>query len=186
MAQKSAEKWKNKKWFNVYSPKLFGENVIGEIPADDEKLVGGRMIKVNLSWLTNKPEHSFFVVGLRVTKASGSSANTELGFLEETYGYVHSLVRRHTSVVYITKQLKDREGKEFVLKAMVVTRNKIATTKKTAMRKALDDFFAEYASKVTLEEFIKAALDNSFQADGVNAIKNIAQISKFEARKIVV
>ena len=48
MAQKSAEKWKMKKWLEVYSPKVFGETSIGEIPADEEEKALGRIIEVNM------------------------------------------------------------------------------------------------------------------------------------------
>src|SRR5271155_4863060 len=107
MAQKSAEKWKSKLWFNVYPPKMLGEAAIGEIPADDEKNVIGRVMKVSMSWITHKPEHSFMVVGLRVINVNGNSAHTDLKFIEQTYSYIHSLVKRHSSAVYTVDKLTD-------------------------------------------------------------------------------
>ena len=106
--QKSAEKWKSKVWFNVYPPKLLGESAIGEIPANDEKAVMGRMIKVSMSWITHKPEHSFMVVGLRVNNINGNRANTELDSLELTFSYTHSLVKRRSSVIYTVDNVKDK------------------------------------------------------------------------------
>jgi small subunit ribosomal protein S3Ae len=184
MASKSGEKWKSKVWFNVYPPKLLGESAIGEIPANDEKGVMGRLIKVSMSWITHKPEHSFMLVGLRVKSVSGNSANTELDYIEQTYSYIHSLIRRHSSAIYTVDSLTDKSGRNFVLKLLAVTSGKIRTPKKTAIRKSLGDFTKEFSSSHTVEEFLNAMLDNSFQSEAIRRVTNIAHVSKLELKRI--
>ncbi len=181
---KSADKWKSKMWFNIYPPKLLGEAAIGEIPANDEKAMMGRMIKVSMSWITHKPEHSFMLVGLRVNKVNGSNANTDLNYIEQTFSYIHSLVRRHSSAIYTVDSLKDKEGKGFVLKLIAVTANKIRTPKKTAIRKAIGSFAKEFSSSHTVDEFLSAMLDGSFQSEIARRTANIALISKLELKRI--
>lgn len=184
MAQKSAEKWKSKMWFNVYPPKLLGESPIGEIPADDEKGVVGRVMKVSMAWITHRAEHSFMIVGLRVVKVSGNSASTDLKFVEQTYSYIHSLVRRHSSAIYTVDKLKDKNGRGFVLKLLAVTTTKIRTPKKTAIRKAVGAYANEFASTHTVDEVLSSLLDNSFRGEIVKRVTNIAPLSKFELKKI--
>ncbi len=178
------DKWKSKKWFNIYAPKILGGEVIGEMPANSEKDGIGRVIKVSLSWLTKNPSHSFMTVGLRVKNIDGNSAQTELDYLEQTYSYTHSLVRRYNSAIYTVDMLKDKEGKEIALKLLVVTRNKTASPKKTAIRKSLSEFSKTYIASKSSDEFIKSVIDGSFQTDAIGRIKNIAPISKLEVKKI--
>ncbi len=184
MAQKSSDKWKSKMWFNVYPPKIFGESAIGEIPANDEKGIAGRLIKVSMSWITHKPEHSFMLIGLRVFKVNGNNANTELDYIEQTYSYIHSLVRRHSSVIYTVDSLNDKNGRNYSLKMIIVTSNKIRTPKKAAIRKAIAQYEREFSSAHTFDETVNALLDNSFQSGAVKYISNIASISKFELKKL--
>lgn len=185
-AQKSAEKWKSKVWFNVYPPKLLGEAAIGEIPANDEKGIMGRLIKVSMSWITHRPEHSFMLVGLRVNKVNGNSANTDLDYIEQTYSYIHSLVRRHSSAIYTVDDLADKNGKKFTLKLLAVTGSKIRTPKKTAIRKAIEAFNQEFAAAHSTDELLNAMLDGSFQSEIIRRTANIARISKLELKKIQV
>ncbi len=181
---KGAEKWKSKKWFNVYPPELLGSNVIGEMPADDDSRMMGRIIKSSMSWITNKMEHSFMVVGLKVIEVNGNAAHTELRYLEQTYSYLHSLVKRHSSAIYTVDNLKDSKGRPMILKLLVVTRNKITLPKRKAIRKELTALVTGYASGRDSDAMIKEVIDGSFQGECVKKISNIAEISKLEIKRL--
>ncbi len=182
--QKSVEKWRDKKWFNVHAPKLLGESIIGEIPALDEKSVLGRMIKVSLSWITQNPAHSFMSVGLRVASVDGNAAHTELNYLEQTYSYMHSQIRRESSAIYTIDKLLDKDGKTVVLKFVTITRNKVTTPKKAAIRRVLLDFERKYVSAKSTEEIVKLMIEGKFQADAIGVMRKIAPIGKMELKKI--
>ena len=182
--QTTVEKWKSKQWFNVYTPKLFGEKVIGEIPAGDEKAVVGRVIKVSLAWITQRPEHSYILIGLKITGSDGNAAHTELSYVEQTYSYIHSLVRRQSSAIYTVDRLKDSTGKGFTLKLLVLTRGKIATPKKTAIRSTISGFVSAYASKLALDDFIREIMDGKFQDEGRKELKNIASVGRLELKRL--
>jgi small subunit ribosomal protein S3Ae len=185
MAQvKAAEKWKQKKWFNLYAPKIFDEAVIGEVPGNDEKNLIGRVIKVNMSWITHKPDHSFITVALRVINVNGDAAHTDIAYIEETYSYLHSLVKRRQSAIYTVDKLRGKDGKDFILKLLVMTRNKIETPKKTGIRHAITAFANEYASSMTIEEFVNSLISNKFQSDAAGRVGNIAQVGRLELKRI--
>ncbi|MDE1869576.1 MAG: hypothetical protein KGH71_01145 [Candidatus Micrarchaeota archaeon] len=181
---KSIEKWKTKQWFNVHTPKILGESIIGEIPAQDEKVVLGRIIKVSLSWVTKNPAHSFMTTGLKVISANGDAAQTELDNLELIYSYTHSLVRRGQSVIYTISKMQDKNGKPVVLKLIGISRYKINTPKKAGIRKALIGYAKEYLTAKSTEEFVKAVIDGSFQIEAMKKANAIAPIAKLEVKKI--
>jgi small subunit ribosomal protein S3Ae len=181
---KTVDKWKTKQWFDVYPPKGISGEIIGSIPSSDEKNVLGRIIKVNLSWITNNPNHSFITVGLKVDNVSGNSANTDIDYLFQQYSYLHSFVKRRGDAVYTYDRVKDKEGKQVVLKLLITTRSKIARRAKTDLRKAVTDFVSSYVSGMTKEEFIKAIIASSFQQEGVKKIAPIAPVTKFEIKKV--
>ncbi|HVA83198.1 MAG TPA: hypothetical protein VNF06_03480 [Candidatus Aquilonibacter sp.] len=181
---KSIEKWKTKQWFNVHTPKILGDSIIGEIPAQDEKAVLGRVIKVSLSWITKNPAHSFMTIGLRVISANGDAAQTEIHYLEQVYSYTHSLVRRGSSAVYTVSKLKDKEGKPVVLKLIGISRYKINTPKKHGIRRELAKFTTEYVGSKSVEEFVKAVIEGGFQVEAMKVANRIAPMGKLEVKKI--
>ena len=183
-SQKSVEKWKSKKWFNIYTPKLLGDKIIGEMPALDEKAVIGRLIKVSLSWVTQNPSHSFMNVGLRVGSAEGNAAHTNIDFLESNYSYLHSLVRRHSAAIYTFDSLADKNGKPFVMKLLVVTSSKVESPKKTGIRKTLSEFLKAKAASVSIEELLGEVMEGKLQAECTSKIAKIARIGKLEVRKL--
>lgn len=183
-ATKGMEKWKEKQWFNIYPPEILGNNIIGEMPADDEKGVIGRIIKSSMSWITNRMEHSFMVVGLKVTHVNGNAAHTQIKYIEETYSYLHSLVRRHSSVIYTVDRLKDSKGKPVTLKLLIVTNNKITTPKRKAIRKGISELTKRYAGARESGELVKDIIDGKFQGECTKEVADIAEVSKLEIKKI--
>ncbi|MGI0141785.1 MAG: hypothetical protein ACREBF_04020 [Candidatus Micrarchaeales archaeon] len=181
---KAIEKWKTKVWFNVHTPKILGDSIIGEIPAQDEKSVIGRVIKVSLSWITKNPQHSFMTIGLRVISANGEAAQTEINYLEQVYSYTHSLVRRGSSAVYTISSLKDKDGKSVVLKLIGISRYKINTPKKQGIRRELSLFTTQYVNSLSTEAFVKAVIDGGFQMEAMKVVNRIAPMAKLEVKKI--
>lgn len=181
---KTVDKWKTKQWFDVYPPKGIATEIIGSIPSSDEKNVIGRVIKVNLSWVTNNPNHSFITVGLKVNNVSGNAANTDIDYLAQQYSYLHSFVKRRGDAVYTYDKVKDKEGKGVILKLLVTTRSKIARRAKTDLRRAISGFVREYVSALNKEEFLKAIIASSFQQEGMKRIAAIAPVAKFEIKKV--
>ena len=182
--QKGAEKWKTKQWFDVYAPKAISTEVIGSIPAADEKSVTGRIMKVSLNWITHNPNHAFATVGLKITNANGSVANTEVDYLAQQYSYLHSLVKRRADAVYTYDIVKDKEGNQITLKLLVTTRIKIAQRLKSAIRMAVHTFVVEYVSRMTREDFLKALVSNDLQSEGTKKFGAIAPVAKVEIRKV--
>ncbi len=182
--QKSQDKWKNKTWFNVFTPKVLGEGVIGEIPAGDPKGVEGRVIKVGLNWVTKNPAHGFLNVGLRVSGVDGNSARTELKYIENNPSYLHSFIRRYSTAVYTVDKTTDKDGKTLVLKMVIVAVGRIAESKRKGIRKAVSEFAKEHVSKIASDELVNEIVNGGFQAEGRKRMEDITEISKFELKRI--
>ena len=178
------EKWKAKLWFDVYAPKAVSTEVIGSVPANDEKGIMGRVIAVSLSWITHNPNHSFMMIGMRVNNVSGGNANTDVVYLEQQYSYLHSLVKRRADAIYTHDKALDKEGKEFTVKLLVTTKVGVARKSVTAVRKGVSKFVKEYLAKTTKEDFIKAIIGGEFQAAGMKSLTETAQIAKLEIKRV--
>ncbi len=181
---KGIESWKAKKWFNIQAPEILGSNTIGEMPATEDKNALGRMIKVSMSWITNNPSHSFMTLGLKVTDVNGNAAHTQLKYLEQTYSYTHSLVRRYASTLYTIDRLKDKAGNTVALKLILTTTRRITTKKRMALRKELSAFVKEYMKDRDSSQLVKDVIDGNLQKEAMNRVHKIASINRLEVKKI--
>ncbi len=181
---KGMEKWKEKKWMNIYSPEILGNNTIGEMPANEEKDAIGRMIKVNMSWITNNPMHSFTVVGLKVNEVSGNAAHTQLKYLEQTFSYLHSMVKRHGSVIYTIDKLNDKDGKSIVIKLLLTMDTRLTTKKRMAIRKEMTEFLKGYVNSNESKTIVKDIIEGSLQKEGMKRIQDITAVSKLEIKRL--
>ncbi len=181
---KGLENWKAKKWLNIYTPELFGKNTIGEMPINDEKNAPGRMIKVSMSWITNNPMHSFMVVGLKINSVNGNAAHTQLKYLEQTFSYLHSFVKRHGSVIYTIDKLTDKNNSGIIIKLIATTNTRITTKKRMAIRKELSNFLKEHVQSTDKETVIKEMVDGSIQKEAIKKVSNITPLTRLEIKRV--
>jgi len=184
LALQKTDTWRLKKWFTVYAPKVFNEVQIGEMPASDEKSALNRTIKVPLSTLTKNPAHAYSNVFLKVSDVNGDAAHTNILRIEQSHGYIRSLVRRYRGVADSVVSTTTKEGKGVVFKIIVITRNRVAHSKTTGIRKELTEYVRAYAKENELNALINAVIEGKLQAEITARIKKIALISKVEVKKL--
>jgi small subunit ribosomal protein S3Ae len=182
--QKGIEKWKNKKWFTVYAPKVFENKAFGEIPANDEKALIGRNIKATLNVFTGNPEHSYTNVIFKILEAKGNAANTKMERMELPYSYTKSLAKKFKSVFGLRVVATTKDNTKMVIKLLVITSRRTATAKIKGMRKQLEQFTQKYFTGGTMEEGVKSIADKRFQSDAAALLSDISRVSNIEIKKL--
>ena len=186
MAQAAADKWKMKKWFTVYAPKIFNEAQVCEIPGNDDNAVIGRNIKVGLNTLTNNQTHAYTNATLKVMSVNGEAAHTKLVMLEELYSYVRSLVRRYKSVATLVKPVMTKDNVPMVAKMLVVTHGRVAHSKINGLRAETSEFVSSFFSANDADSAIGAILEGKMQSELASKLRHITPVSKVEVRKLEV
>jgi len=182
--QRGIDKWKTKRWFTVYAPKIFNEEKICEMPAADEKAAMNRKIKVSLDQLTHNPQHAASNVVLKIVDVNGDAAHTRLVMIEQVYSYIRSLVRRYRSVASAVIPISSKDNVKMTVKIIAITRERVTTSRLKAIRKSLFDFITSYSKENDSAAIVSSLIDGSLQA-GVGAkVSNITPINKIEIRKL--
>ncbi len=184
--QKGADKWKQKKWFVVQAPKSFEGKTICEIPANDEKSVYARNIRVALSQLTGDPGHAFANVTLKVSGVSGNTVQTQITDIQQLNSYLRSLVRRGRSVADCVLPLKTGDGTEVVLKMIAITGGRTAHSNIKILRKAMGEFLTPYVREREFDQLVKLIIDGRMQAELGAKLQRIVQIYKVEVKRMEV
>jgi small subunit ribosomal protein S3Ae len=155
-AKKKVSRIKTKKkiWFKIITPKLFGNKEIGETYLPNVEKAVGRVMQVNLRNLTGNVKDQNAYVEFQISKAEGSTLRTETIGFRLTPQYVKRAVRKNTARMDDYFTLKTKDGKELVLKTLMVSRGRLQRSVKTSLRKQLGELLKEEVSKNTLDSLM--------------------------------
>ena len=87
-------KVKKKNFVKIVAPKQFNEQIIGETPVSDARLLIGRKMKINLMSLTNDPKKQNIQVKFNMANLKGDSVGTEIVGYTLVPAFVKRLVRK--------------------------------------------------------------------------------------------
>ena len=182
---RTVDKWKNKKWFKVFSSKLFGEREIASIVGIEPEGLAGRTIEVNARDLVRDIRSGQFYLKFKISGVQGLNASTFLASHDVQPGYLRRLVRRRSSKIEIVQTLMSRDNESFKIKAACISVFKLDRSKRSAIQKMIEENISELAKKYAYENFIKESLFGNVLEDAVKKIKKIAPVKKLEIVKSV-
>ncbi len=182
--QRTVDKWKMKRWFTVHAPKSFNEERICEMPADDEKQIAGRKLKVSMEQLTHNPQNSFSNVVVRITDVNGDAAHTKLMSIEQPYSYIRSLIRRYRSVASIVVPVTTNDGTKATLKIVAITRARTTHTRLKGIRKEIEEFVRAYSKENSSDALVAAVIEGRLQGEMTAKVSHITQINKIEVKRL--
>ena len=70
------DKWRGKSWYMVVAPSFFGNIELGSIPAQDEKMMIGRVVEATLYDITGDFSHHYLKMFFQINEVDGKSAKT--------------------------------------------------------------------------------------------------------------
>lgn len=177
------DKWKLKKWYNIISPKIFGEVSLGYTPAFDASYTIGRKVETTLYDLTGDFSLVYIHLYFKVTKADADKLFTTFYGHELSRDYVRSLVRRKSSKINSIVDVTTKDGYKIRVKGLALTTYRIHRDQRSAIRKIMNDMMSKSAEAHTFDEFIQEMVFGKLASDMFNEAKKIAPLRKVEVEK---
>lgn len=181
--KKSGDKWKKKKWYKIYAPKIFKEALLGETPAEKDSQVIGRVVEIPLSEIAGQKKPTSTVVQLRINRVASGRAETELIGCRVDSGYLKRITRRRKSRVDVITDVETADNKKMRITASTLCSTKIERRKETSIRKATIEVIANEAKKQNYEEFMQNILFGNIAQNVMNKVKSIAPTQRVEIVK---
>lgn len=182
-ARKTVDKWKRKKWFTVRASKIFDSKELGEIPAEKEKNLINRTMKITLDNFTGKRMNRDIEVVFKTDSVEGQNIKTRISAFSTNKGLLGRLVRRRSSKVNLVKKIPV-EGGDARITVSVLTGRKATVSQKTGIRKIIDLEINELRKK-PFEEIVKELLLGSFSDTLFKKSKKICIIKKVIPEKAI-
>jgi small subunit ribosomal protein S3Ae len=174
---------KGKTWYRILAPKSFNEVQLGESIAEEPETLVGRIVKANYSELARDITKQHLTCLLRIYEVKEGAAHTELIGYSLSKPFVQRVVRRRTSKIeeIIDTRLKDKNVR---IKCTAITSFKTNTSKRTALRKAINAETRKAIVGFDLDNLIIALASGKLQHEINRKIRVIFPVRFFEIRKV--
>ncbi|MCE4627695.1 MAG: 30S ribosomal protein S3ae [Desulfurococcales archaeon] len=185
--RRAGDTWRQKKWYTVLAPPVFGEIPLGTTPADDPDKLIGRVMETTLFDITGDFAHVHIKLYFQIIKVDGDKAITRFKGHELLRDYMRSLTRRKSSKITGIFDVWTKDGYGLRVTAVVFTRYRCNTSHKKLIRKRMKEVIEKRAAESTLDEFIQAMVfsdqEGSLALEIEQAARKIYAVRKVEIAK---
>lgn len=181
--RKSIDKWKQKKWYTLVVPEVFGNVELKETLADDPNKLIGRKVKMTLADIINDWSKQNIKLFFKIDRVEGDKAYTRFDSHELTKDYLRSLVRRRTSMIYGNFVVTTADGYKVRVKPYAFTLKRIQTTKKEKIRAIMKEITENTAKKLEFNQFIQAVVLGKLASDIYKEARLISPLRRVEIGK---
>lgn len=182
-ARRSKDRWKAKKWFNIYAPPMFSGALIGEALAEEPDLLIGRVPEVTMQELTGDFSQMHVKLRFKINEIQGNDAHTVFVGHDLTSDYVRRQTRRKHSKMDIVSGVVTRDGWEVIVKLLAISDLRIKSSQQTAIRTHLAAAARDVAGGQTLIELTKTVVSGDLSKELSRRIKGIYPVKRIEVRR---
>ena len=179
------DKWREKRWVTVLAPDSFNNVPIAYVPITDDESAKGRVIEVTLfDILKGDPSQHQFKIYFQIDKVVGDKATTIFKRYEYAKEFLRSLVRRGSSKITFSLDVKTKDGYIFRIKIIALTHRPLNTSRKHALRLIAKDVMEKTISQMTIDQFVQATCYGKVNSDIMAAAKKVIRMRHVGLEKV--
>ena len=141
-------------WYRVLGPKLFGQMELGETYLASPEEAMGRSLKIHLKDLTGNVKDQNAYVKFTIDELEGTTLKASVSGYELTATSVKRMVRKNTNRLDDYLVFKTKDGKNVILKTLLITQSKAQRSVQKQLRHKMKVFLAEEVKNNTFETVI--------------------------------
>mgnify|MGYP002629070323 FL=1 len=179
------DKWREKRWVQAYAPDSFNNVPIAYIPITDDENAIGRVLEVTLyDILKGDPSQHQFKIYFQVNSIEGDKATTIFKRYEYSKEFLRSLVRRGSSKVNFSIDVKTKDGYIFRIKLLALTHRQLNTSRQHALRLIAQDVIRKTIPEMTIDQFVQATCYSKINSDIMAAFKKVIRVRHVGLEKV--
>jgi small subunit ribosomal protein S3Ae len=182
-ARKVVDSWKTKTWYELYAPKSFKESFIGQIPAENNENIMGRVVENLLYDFTDDFKHAHIKLRFRVVEVTGQRCTTRFVGHELTRDYVRALIHRGSSRIDGIFNYKTADGYVYRVSAFCVTKRRAKQSQQKTIRKIIYEVVNELAKSSKHSKFVRGMIYGQYAQNLAKLVKNIYPLKECQIRK---
>lgn len=175
--------WKEKSWYNIKTPVVFGDKDIGETPSKDPNFLIGRRVDVTMRELTGDYSKQYIKLKFEVTNVAGDVANTKFIGHQITTDFVRSMIRRGTSRIDTPVTIKTTDGVKIKLYVLAITTRRAKSSQQKYMRETIIEIIKRKGKERDFEDIIENSVNGRLASEIYHIIKKIYPLKRVEIIK---
>jgi len=180
--RKAVDSWKEKQWYEIYAPKSFKDKFIGNIPGQDNTIIG-RTVEILLSDLTRDFSHQHIKLRFKITGVTGNRCDTMFIGHELTRDFIRALIHRGSTRIDGIFNYKTADGFIYRVSAFCVTKRRAKGSQKYTIRKIIFDVLNEFAKSSNHGKFIRGMIYGKYAQNISKLAKTIYPLKECQIRK---
>ncbi len=179
------DKWREKRWVTVNAPDSFNNVPLAYVPITDDENAKGRVLEVTLyDILKGDPSQHQYKIYFQIDKVDGDKATTIFKRYEYSKEFLRSLVRRGSSKVSFSIDVKTKDGYIFRIKMIALTHRQLNTSRQHALRLLAQDVINKTIPNMTIEQFVQATCYSKINSDIMAAFKKVIRVRHVGLEKV--
>ena len=170
--------FKDKHWYEVYSPKSFNNTFIGEIIGLENNIIG-RTIETSLYDFTENFRDINLKLTFKIISVNNEAKTCQTIFSGHAFSndYVRSLIGRGTSKIQTIINLTTKDNYVFRVTTVCTTIKRARSSQQILIRKIMREILKEFAKSLNHEKFVKGMIYGEFQHQVRRIAKTIYPLS---------
>ncbi len=179
------DKWREKKWVNVYAPESFNNVPVAYVPITDDEKAVGRVVEVTLfDILKGDPSQHQYKMYFQIDNVKDEKATSIFKRYEYSKEFLRSLVRRGSSKINFIIDAKTKDGNIFRIKVIVLTQRQLNTSRKHALRLIAKDIIEKSVPQMSIDQFVQATCYGKINSDIMAAAKKLIRVRHVGLEKV--
>jgi len=179
------DKWREKRWVTVNAPDSFNNVPLAYIPITDDENAKGRVLEVTLyDILKGDPSQHQYKIYFQIDKVDGDKATTIFKRYEYSKEFLRSLVRRGSSKISFSIDVKTKDGYIFRIKMIALTHRQLNTSRQHALRLLAQDVINKTIPNMTIDQFVQATCYSKVNSDLMAAFKKVIRVRHVGLEKV--
>lgn len=179
------DKWREKRWVNVYSPPSLNNVQIGYVPITDDETAAGRVLEVTLYDILKSDSSQYqYKMYFQIDRVEDDKAYTIFKRFEYSKEFLRSLVRRGSSKINFITDVRTKDGYMFRIKVIALTYRQLNTSRKHGLRLIAMDVINKTVPNMTIDQFVQSTCYSKINSDIMAAFKKVIRVRHVGLEKV--
>lgn len=175
--------WREKKWYDIVAPPMFGSAKIGETLASDSSQLTGRIFETTLGDLIEDFSKSHIKLYFQVKGVEEGHARTSFIGHDMARDYIRSQIRRRATRISNISTVTTQDGHRIRVSSIVTTLRRVQSSQLEAIRRDMQKVVEVRAGERTFDQFVQEVVLGKLSADLYKEAKKYCPVKRVEVWK---
>lgn len=175
--------WREKEWYELIAPPIFGSAKIGETLASHPDHLLGRVFETTLGDLIDDFSKSHVKLTFQVKNVDGNRAFMSFRGHDMARDYIRSQVKRRASKIDDILTVVTQDGFKLRVSSMIITLRRVQSLQVKAIRGDVLKVVEGRARERTLDQFVQEAVLGKLSADIYKDVRRYCPVRRVEVFK---